>query len=102
MTIVDALQALLPGVEWVLQGSDLSGLTIVTPNIKPPTKDQINTWLAANAYTQLRAKEYPPIGDQLDAIWKGGTDMDAMRAQIQAVKAKYPAPVTPAATTKGA
>ena len=44
------------------------------------------------AYRERRAKEYPPIEDQLDAIWKGGQDTEAMRQQILAVKAKYPKP----------
>ena len=39
---------------------------------------------------QLRARNYPDIRDQLDALWKGGADMDAMRVTIMAVKAKYP------------
>ena len=41
-------------------------------------------------YAVRRAAEYPPIADQLDALWKGGADAEAMRAKVQAVKAKYP------------
>jgi hypothetical protein len=43
-------------------------------------------------YQYQRAAEYPPIGDQLDALWKGGDAAAAMLAQVQAVKAKYPKP----------
>ena len=39
-----------------------------------------------------RAQEYPPIGDQLDALWKGGEAAAEMLAKVQAVKAKYPKP----------
>jgi len=46
--------------------------------------------VAANAYKEQRASEYPPIGDQLDALWKGGDEAAAMLAKVQAVKAKYP------------
>jgi hypothetical protein len=46
--------------------------------------------VAAEAYKQQRASEYPPIGDQLDALWKGGDEAAAMLAKVQAVKAKYP------------
>ena len=49
--------------------------------------------LAEQARTQYktnRADEYPSIGDQLDALWKGGTAATEMLAQVQAVKAKYP------------
>lgn len=35
---------------------------------------------------------YPPLGDQLDALWKGGTAADEMRQRIQDVKATYPKP----------
>ena len=42
----------------------------------------------ANAYKGLRAKEYPAIVDQLDTIFHDG--LDAWKAQIQAVKDKYP------------
>lgn len=45
-----------------------------------------------NAYRAQRAAEYPPIGDQLDALWKGGEAAAAMLAQVQAVKTKYPKP----------
>ena len=46
--------------------------------------------LAKTAYQRQRAAEYPPIGDQLDALWKGGDEAASMLAQVQAVKAKYP------------
>ena len=41
-------------------------------------------------YKDLRAKEYPSIGDQLDALWKGGDAATEMLAKVQAVKNKYP------------
>ena len=45
-----------------------------------------------NQYRSLRANAYPPIGDQLDAIWKGGDAEVAMREMVLAVKAQYPKP----------
>jgi len=44
------------------------------------------------AYRGLRAMAYPPIGDQLDALWKGGAEQAAMKARIDKVKADYPKP----------
>lgn len=52
-------------------------------------------------YEELRAVAYPPVGDQLDALWKqyntdrlGGKeliqDMDDMLGSILAVKAAHP------------
>lgn len=57
--------------------------TFVTP---PPVTDP-------TLYQRQRAAAYPPIGDQLDALWKGGEDAAAMLAQVQAVKLKYPKPL---------
>jgi hypothetical protein len=39
-------------------------------------------------YSELRAAAYPPIVDQLDTIFHGG--LDAWKAEIQAIKTKYP------------
>lgn len=38
----------------------------------------------------LRAKAYPPLAEQLDALWKGGAEADAMRERVRAVKARLP------------
>jgi len=46
----------------------------------------------AKEYARKRVPEYPPIGDQLDALWKGGDAAAEMLAKVQAVKAKYPKP----------
>lgn len=43
-------------------------------------------------YYAKRRAEYPSLGDQLDAMWKGGQDSAGMVAKIQAVKTKYPKP----------
>jgi hypothetical protein len=51
---------------------------------------QINAWVDPDAYKFARAREYPAIGDQLDALWKGGNDAAEMLAKVQAVKVKYP------------
>ena len=41
-------------------------------------------------YYAKRRAEYPALGDQLDALWKGGDAQTEMQAKIAAVKAKYP------------
>jgi len=43
-------------------------------------------------YYAKRRSEYPALGDQLDALWKGGAAAAVMAATIAAVKAKYPKP----------
>lgn len=44
--------------------------------------------VAANAYKQQRAKEYPSFADQFDLLYHGG--YDAWKASIDVVKNKYP------------
>lgn len=43
-------------------------------------------------YAELRRREYPAIGDQLDALWKGGEALEAMKQQVLAVKDKFKKP----------
>ena len=45
-------------------------------------------YVGVTAYTDARAAEYPPIKDQLDKIYHSG--IDAWKADIKAVKDKYP------------
>jgi len=44
----------------------------------------------ATQYQRDRAPEYPPIGDQLDALFHAGVFPADMAAKLQAVKDKYP------------
>jgi hypothetical protein len=53
-------------------------------------KVAVQAYVDAHAYIAKRASEYPPIGDQLDALWKGGAEAEAMLAKVQAVKQKFP------------
>jgi len=52
----------------------------------------VNAWVDPDTYKYNRAKEYPSIGDQLDALWKGGDAAAEMLAKVQAVKTKDPKP----------
>jgi len=51
-------------------------------------KTAVEAYSQSQAYKGLRAAEYPAIVDQLDTIFHEG--LDAWKAQIQAVKDKYP------------
>ena len=46
----------------------------------------------APTYQELRAAAYPSVGNQLDAMWKGGEAEAAMLEAILAVKAEFPKP----------
>ncbi len=69
-------------------------------NVKtPPTKNQVEAEVKRlkqiekdTEYKKQRAKEYPSLGDQLDALFKAGVFPKEMADQIQAIKDKYPKP----------
>lgn len=41
-------------------------------------------------YAKQRAKEYPPIEEQVEALMIGGTELANMKALLQTIRAKYP------------
>ena len=43
-----------------------------------------------NQYRTIRAAAYPPIGDQLDDLFRQGAFSPEMAAQLQAVKTAHP------------
>jgi hypothetical protein len=57
-------------------------------------KAAVEAYVQAHSYIAKRQAEYPAIGDQLDALWKGGEAAAEMLAKVQAVKAKYPTGAT--------
>ena len=97
MTINEAVFALLPGVELSMHNGDLS--TLQVPNgITKPTLDQVNAYIAANSYKELRAAAYPSVADLNDALvhqamGDNGVALQAYFAACEAVKTKYPKPL---------
>ena len=82
------------GVFYRWGGSDETSTPITSAeidSIEAAYAVHVAEWDAAD-YARKRVEEYPPIGDQLDALWKGGTAATDMLAKVQAVKAKYPKP----------
>lgn len=51
---------------------------------------RLETDYQAKQYQRNRAAEYPSFADQFDALYHGG--YDAWKAQIDAIKLKYPKP----------
>ena len=99
MTIktIDALQSLRPKSEWSLK---VDGTLIWhdTEQTKPTTTELSDEVVRLQAeydsleYSRTRASKYPPIGDQLDAMWKGGDDAAAMKVIVDQVKLDHPKP----------
>ena len=80
-------------------GDTYSTLIWMDEDIPPPTGEEVDAEVARlrqewqnTEYQRLRAPAYPPIGDQLDALWKGGDAAAEMLARVQAVKAQFPKP----------
>ena len=90
--ITTALNLIRPGAKWNLRGHEYAGLTWIDQLQAKPTEQEIIDAIALVVVHDLRRAEYPPMGDQLDAIFKGGLDMAEMKAKIDAVKTKYPKP----------
>lgn len=95
-TLIDAVISLVPGAEVTC----FKGLvTWHKPSYPPVTDEQIQVELTRlqqkydeKEYQRLRASEYPPIGDQLDALFHAGVFPAEMAAKLQAVKDQYPKP----------
>ena len=53
-------------------------------------KAAVQAYVDAHVYQDNRAAEYPSFADQFDTLYHGG--YDAWKAQIDAIKLKYPKP----------
>jgi hypothetical protein len=91
---IQAIQSLLPDVNWA--DDENTGVTC-EDGVIPPTEEEIQAEMTrlqaehdAQEYARNRLAEYPPIGDQLDALFHAGIFPSEMAATIQAVKDKYP------------
>jgi hypothetical protein len=82
------------GKKWALIGDSYDGLEWTDDSPKPTKEELDSQWVAikaninANEYKAKRQAEYPSYADQFDTIFHEG--LDAWKAQIQAVKNKYP------------
>jgi len=91
-----ALLKLRPNAQFTMRGEEIEWLD--TEQSLPSEEEilaetnRIKAEYEYNDYQRKRKPEYPPIGDQLDALWKGGDAAAEMLAKVQAVKAKYPKP----------
>jgi hypothetical protein len=92
--IAEALQNLRPGSKWYIENGVYEGIVWLEENISSkPSKQEILdevSRLESLQYKDKRIKEYPSIGDQLDALFKAGLFPEEMAAKIQAIKEKYP------------
>jgi hypothetical protein len=96
ITVFHAIQSLVPDAE-VSVGLYDQSITWHKPETAPVTVEQIKQeqcrlqqaydWAE---YQRNRAREYPSIHEQLDALYHAGVFPAEMAARIRAVKTKYP------------
>jgi hypothetical protein len=95
-----ALQSLRPGAQWVLRGSDYSGLEWLDEEQSQPGQVEVQdemerlTLLKAELkYRRDRLGEYLPISEQLDLLyWDDVDGTTNWSDHVASVKAKYPKP----------
>jgi hypothetical protein len=100
--ISEALISLASNAQWSLTGNDYAGLNWLDEKQTPPTEEQclaeaerLRASYEALEYQRLRAFEYPPITEYLDGVVKNDkAQIDAYIEACQAVKTKYPKPLT--------
>jgi hypothetical protein len=80
-----AIYALYPSVVTV---DDTAGAFDAQGNQVSIDMDAVNSWVDPDTYKYQRAAEYPSYADQFDKIFHEG--IDAWKAEIQAIKNKYP------------
>ena len=97
-TIVDALHSLKPGAEWVLRGSDYTGLEWLDSSQTKPTETEINSKIAsldsAEPMRLLRVERDKRIAN---TDWRASSDLtlaDAWKTYRQALR-DLPASATP-------
>jgi hypothetical protein len=91
---INAIQSLVPNAQCVVSNNEYEN--IIWHDERPlPSKEFVDAEFArlqaeydAKEYQRKRATEYPSYADQFDKIFHEG--IDAWKAEIQAVKDKYP------------
>ena len=94
ITKIQAILSLVPNAQVVVRGEEVEWYE---PATAPITEADLQVEIArlqaeydAKEYQRKRQVEYPSYADQFDTIFHEG--VDAWKAQIQAVKDKYPKP----------
>ena len=90
-----AIESLKPGATWSAKGKDGENITWGKVSGTPPTLAEIDAEVARLEYQHKRSAAYPPIGEQLDSLYKdiltGKLDSTGEFARgIKAVKQAHP------------
>ena len=92
-----AITKLRPNSTWEMINEDYDTLNWTDETQSKPTKEEVEAEADAileeylsSEYRRKRADEYPPIGDQLDALYHAGIFPEDMMQKIKEIKDKYP------------
>lgn len=95
MSTALALINLRPNSHFRWEGENYADIEWFDEAIAKPTEQEIiaesnriKAEYVSNEYQRKRAAEYPSFADQFDTLYHGG--YDAWKAQIDAIKLKYP------------
>ena len=94
--ILKSILAINPKAEFTISAEDVKQI-VWNENTTPISEKDIlakqkelQAEYDAKEYQRKRVSEYPPIGDQLDALYHGGVFPKEMADLIKLVKDKYP------------
>jgi len=90
----EILLSLCPTARWSVINNEIvwHDTEVSRPSVEAIESERVRlqTLRDNTQYRRQRAAEYPPIGDQLDALFHAGVFPVEMAALIQAVKDRYP------------
>ena len=87
--IVSALQHLSPDAQYTVIDEEI----IWECDLPQPTNEEIERVIFLVANKVNRQSNYPPIGDQLDALFHAGVFPEDMAEKIKEVKSSFPKPI---------
>ena len=91
-----AIRALLPSATFTINANDYDQINWISGVDTIPTKQELDEAYLRHReqtdYIEARRRAYPPVGDQLDALFHAGVFTGDMAAKLAAVKAANPKP----------
>ena len=89
--ILEAIEAINSNAKVVVRGNDIDSCEIEwLEGTSEISKEDIKAKILSMEYISKRQLEYPPIGEQLDMIYRAGQGGDEFQKAIKAIKDKYP------------
>ena len=90
----EILLSLCPAARWSVIDNQIqwhdTAVSCPSAEVIESERVRLQTLRDSTQYRRQRAAEYPPVGDQLDALFHAGVFPVEMAALIQAVKDRYP------------